>query len=197
MAGLQTTPAEHAQEALQGALLQGALPEAGSAASGAVAAPSKPRNNLWKPGQSANPKGRPKGTANKVTANIREAIETACAPGACHPQGLAGWLIDRAQGGVQDRQIFAGLVSKALPAQLQASVQHGGVVVQLGWLQGRSVGRNGTVTAQSALTDAQVIDVTEETDEHLRVGHTQSGLEGAAGQGGDASAATGPTPHPP
>lgn len=186
MAGLQTTTAEHAQEALQGALLQGALPEAGSAASGATAAPSKPRNHLWKPGQSANPKGRKPGTPNRVNANIREAIEKACAPGACHPQGLAGWLIDRAQGGVQDRQIFAGLVSKALPAQLQASVQHGGVVVQLGWLQGRSVGRNGTPTSQSQVIDSQVIDVTEETDEHLRVGHTAS-----------APAATDPTPHPP
>ncbi|CAB4165925.1 hypothetical protein UFOVP840_3 [uncultured Caudovirales phage] len=163
------------------------------------AQPARPpkRDTRWKPGQSANPAGKPKGTVSKVTRTIKDAIEMACAPGACHPEGLAGWLVERAQGGVQDRQIFAGLVAKALPAQLQASVQHGGVVVQLGWLQGRSVGRNGTVTAQSALTDAQVIDVTEETDEHLRVGHTQSGLEGAAGQGGDASAATVPTPHPP
>lgn len=197
MASGQTIAIESAQEALQGALLQGALPEAGVAPSRAVRAAKPPPKNRWTPDTAPKSPGRPKGTANKVTANIREAIETACAPGACHPQGLAGWLIDRAQGGVQDRQIFAGLVSKALPAQLQASVQHGGVVVQLGWLQGRSVGRNVTSTTHSALTDAQVIDVTEETDEHLRVGHTQSGLEGAAGQGGDASAATVPTPHPP
>ncbi|CAB5195117.1 hypothetical protein UFOVP168_51 [uncultured Caudovirales phage] len=114
--------------------------------------------HLFQKGVSANPAGRKPGSTNKVTASIREAIETACAPGACHPQGLAGWLIERAQSdNVQDRAIFAGLVSKALPAQLQASVQHGGVVVQLGWLQHRGVGRS-TLTAQSDIADAQVID---------------------------------------
>lgn len=114
--------------------------------------------HLFQKGVSANPAGRKPGSTNKVTASIREAIETACAPGACHPQGLAGWLIERAQSdNVQDRAIFAGLVSKALPAQLQASVQHGGVVVQLGWLQHRGVGR-GTLSAQSLAADTQVIE---------------------------------------
>lgn len=121
------------------------------------AAPA-PRNTRWVAGRSANPAGRPKGVGNKVTQTIKEAIEQACAPGACHPQGLAGWLIERAQSdNVQDRAIFAGLVSKALPAQLQASVQHGGVVVQLGWLQHRGVGR-GTLSAQSLAADTQVIE---------------------------------------
>lgn len=186
MASGQTIAIESPQEGLQGPLLQGALPEAGVDPSRAVRPAKPPPKNRWTPETAPKSPGRPKGTANKVTANIREAIETACAPGACHPQGLAGWLIDRAQGGVQDRQIFAGLVSKALPAQLQASVQHGGVVVQLGWLQGRSVGRNGTPTSQSQVIDSQVIDVTAETDEHRRVGHTASD-----------SAAPDPTPHPP
>lgn len=185
MASLKNT-AEQDSQPRHGAPLRGPLPKAGGDTAGAVA-PPKRRDHLWKPGQSANPAGRPKGVGNKVTQNIREAIETACAPGACHPQGLAGWLIDRAQSdSVQDRQIFAGLVSKALPAQLHASVQHGGVVVQLGWLQGRSVGRNGTPTPQSQVIDSQVIDVTEETDEHRRVGHTAS-----------AENAPDPTPHPP
>lgn len=186
MAAGQTIAIESPQEGLQGPLLQGALPEAGVDQSRAVRPAKPPPKNRWTPETAPKSPGRPKGTANKVTATIRDAIEQACAPGACHPEGLAGWLIERAQGGVQDRQIFAGLVAKVLPAQLQASVQHQGVIVQLGWLQGRSVGRNGTTTTQSALTDAQVIDVTAETDEHRRVGHTAS-----------ASAATDPTPHPP
>lgn len=186
MATGQTIATESAQEAAHGPFPHGALPQAAPAAARPVA-PAKPApKNRWTPETAPKSPGRPKGIANKVTANIREAIETACAPGACHPQGLAGWLIDRAQGGVQDRQIFAGLVSKALPAQLQASVQHQGVVVQLGWLQGRSVGRNGTPTPQSQVIDSQVIDVTEETNEHLRVGHTAS-----------APNAPDPTPHPP
>ena len=122
--------------------------------------PAQPpaRRYGFKPGQSGNPAGKPKGAQSKVTRSIKEAIEMACAPGACHPEGLAGWLIERAQSdNVQDRAIFAGLVSKALPAQLQASVQHGGVVVQLGWLQHRGVGR-GTLSAQSLAADTQVIE---------------------------------------
>lgn len=156
-----------------------------------------PRRYGFQPGKSGNPAGKPKGTVSKVTRTIKDAIEQACQPGACHPEGLAGWLIERAQGNVQDRQIFAGLVAKVLPAQLQASVQHQGVVVQLGWLQGRSVGRNGTVTAQSDIIDAQVLDAPKENGEDLRVTHTLDASEGTAGQGGDASAATHPDPHPP
>jgi Family of unknown function (DUF5681) len=117
----------------------------------------RPHRANYKPGQSGNPAGKPKGTISRVHRTIKEAIETACAPGACHPEGLAGWLIERARGSVTDRQIFAGLVAKALPAQLQASVQHGGVVVQLGWLTSRGVGRN-TLSSHSDITDAQVID---------------------------------------
>lgn len=148
-----------------------------------------PRRNpaAFKPGQSGNPAGRPKGIQSKVTRGIKEAIEMACAPGGCHPEGLAGWLIERARSeSVQDRQIFAGLVAKALPAQLQASVQHGGVVVQLGWLAGRSVGRNGTPTSQAEVIDVQAIDSQGQSALALRV----SNPEGEP-------MATNPTPHPP
>ena len=158
----------------------------GTHAPAAPVATRRGPKSMWTRDTAPKSHGRKKGVPNRVTGTIRDAIEKACAPGACHPEGLAGWLVERAQGGVQDRAIFAGLVAKVLPAQLQASVQHGGVVVQLGWLQGRSVGRNGTPTSQSQVIDSQVIDVTAETDEHLRVGHTAS-----------ASAATDPTPHPP
>jgi len=150
------------------------------------AASPAPKAHLFKKGVSANPAGRKPGSTNKVTASIREAIETACAPGACHPQGLAGWLIERAQSdNVQDRAIFAGLVSKALPAQLQASVQHGGVVVQLGWLQHRGVGR-GTLSAQSLAADTQVIDSHSLLSHDHRIDDPTVVSDGGA-----------PTPHPP
>ena len=97
--------------------------------------------------------GRPKGVPNKVTRTIREAIELASQPGACHPKGLAGWLIERARSRqVADRQIFAGLVAKALPLQVNANVA-GGIAIQLGWLQQRGIG-----ATQSAERVGQIID---------------------------------------
>jgi len=93
--------------------------------------------------------GRPKGTQNAVTKTIKDAIEAATRPGACHPQGLTGWLIERAQGGVADRQIFAAMVAKALPLQVQAQGGGAGVTINLGWLAGRGL-INVTPTAQSA-----------------------------------------------
>lgn len=122
------------------------------------------------------PAGRPKGAPNRVTQTIKDAIEAACKPGACHPEGLAGWLIERATGGVEDRKIFAGMVSKVIPAQLQASVQ-GGITVQLPWLTGRNISPHGTTTAQFDAVDAQVIDVTVESDGDLRVGDPRPALE--------------------
>ena len=146
------------------------------------------KEHLWKPGVSPNPAGRPKGQPNKLTQSIKEAIEAACQPGACHPEGLAGWLVARATGGVEDRKIFAGMVSKVLPAQLQASVQ-GGIVVSLPWLTGRNINPHGTTTAQSQAIDAQVIDVTIEKGGHLRVADPRPALEPPA--------AALPDPHPP
>jgi len=109
------------------------------------------------------PSGRRKGIPNKVTQTIRDAVELAAKQ--CHPQGLAGWLVERAQGGVQDRQIFAGLVAKALPLQVKASVD-GGIAINLGWLAGRGVG---AITSQSQPAITQVIDVTPETDNANRI----------------------------
>ena len=134
------------------------------------------------------PVGRPKGTPNKATRTIREAIELACRPGACHPQGLAGWLVDRATGSVEDRKIFAGLVGRVIPAQLQASID-GSVVVQLPWLTGRNIRPRGTFTSQTDVTDAQVIDIVIEKDGDLRVSNPRGVLE--------APVATIPDPPPP
>jgi hypothetical protein len=93
------------------------------------------------------PNGRPKGTKNRITVSLKEAIEAACKPGACHPDGLKGWLIERAQGPLGDRQIFAGLVAKVVPAHIHTTGT-GAVTINLGWLTGRGVG-NDTITVQS------------------------------------------------
>ena len=86
------------------------------------------------------PVGRPKGTQNKVTRTIREAIEIACrdVTDSQGRKGLAAWLLERANGSVADRQIFAAMVSKALPLQVQAGGQ-GGITINLGWLAGRGI----------------------------------------------------------
>jgi hypothetical protein len=119
--------------------------------------------------------GRPRGVPTKLTRTIKEAIELACAPGACHPQGLAGWLIERAQGSVEDRKIFAGLVGKVIPAQLQASID-GNVVVQLPWLTNRNIRGRVPSTSQLEAVDAQVIDVTMEKGGDLRVSDPRPAL---------------------
>lgn len=94
------------------------------------------------------PKGRRKGSPNKVTATIREAIETACreVTDAQGRRGLAAWLLERANGGIADRQIFAAMVAKALPLQVTAQGASG-VVVQLNWLQGRNLAPHVTATS--------------------------------------------------
>lgn len=99
------------------------------------------------------PMGRQKGTPNRVTRTIREAVEMAARD--CHPKGLAGWLIERAQGGVQDRQIFAQMVAKALPLQVNANI-NGGITIHMPWLAQRAV--SGANVAQLDVGKAQVID---------------------------------------
>jgi hypothetical protein len=130
--------------------------------------------------------GRPKGSQDRITRTIKEAIEMAARD--CHPRGLAGWLVERAQGGVQDRQIFATMVAKVLPAQLQTKVE-GGIVVALPWLQGRNIGQRVPSASHLDVIDAQVIDAQGQTGEDLRVDDPTRALE--------APAAADPTPHPP
>ena len=105
--------------------------------------PGKPRAVSPLNGQPV-PNGRPKGTPNRVTQGLREAIEAACQPGACHPQGLKGWLVERATGTLGDRQIFAGLVAKVVPAHLHTTGT-GAVTINLGWLTGRNLNQD-TIT---------------------------------------------------
>jgi hypothetical protein len=105
--------------------------------------------------------------APKKVISIRKAIERATKEGACHPEGLSGWLIDRAQGGIQDRQIFAQLIGRCITPSVQEGAPS--ITVNLAWLgAGRGVGQivpgsHGTITAQNAGDETQVIDVTEES----------------------------------
>ena len=93
------------------------------------------------------PLGRRKGSVNKVTATIREAVELAARQVTDKEgrKGLAYWLLERANGGVADRQIFAAMMAKALPLTVNANGA-GGVTINLGWLSGRDIG--GTLTVQ-------------------------------------------------
>jgi hypothetical protein len=109
-----------------------------------LASPAK-RSNLFAPGN----KGKPKGAVNRVTKTIREAVIEAVQPGACHPEGLTGWLVDRALGGVEDRKIFAGVISRVIPVEITGE-GGGPVKIDLGWLTGRKVG-------------GEVIDITPTT----------------------------------
>jgi hypothetical protein len=97
------------------------------------------------------PIGRQKGVQNKLTRSLKEAVEMAARD--CHPRGLAGWLVERANGSVQDRQIFATLVGKVIPIQVNQQVQ-GGISINLGWLAGRQIG---TSAAQAEVIDAQPV----------------------------------------
>jgi len=114
---------------------------------------------LQKPGKNgvALPVGRPKGVPNKLTQTLKAAVEQAARD--CHPKGLAGWLVERAQGGVQDRAIFAGLVGKVIPIQVNQSVE-GGISINLNWLGGRAIG---TVAAQPKVIDAQTVELIEDS----------------------------------
>ena len=106
----------------------------------------------------------------------------------CHPKGLAGWLVERAQGSLGDRQIFAAMVNKAMPLQVQANVD-GGIRLELGWLAGRQIG---TPAAQVQQQAPQVIDLQRETDGTYRIidQHTHAdGVPAGGAAGGQAPAA--------
>lgn len=98
----------------------------------------KRRDHLFKPGNQMG--GRPKGLPNKITRGIKDAVMESIQPGQCHPEGLAGWLRERALGGIEDRKIYAGIVSRVIPIEVTGA-DGGPVKIDLGWLTGRSVGR--------------------------------------------------------
>jgi hypothetical protein len=80
------------------------------------------------------------------------------------------------------------MVAKVIPAQLQAQVD-GAIVVQLPWLTGRNVGGYVPSTSQSAIIDAQVVEITQEKNGDLRVSDPKPALEAPKSAESD--------PHPP
>jgi hypothetical protein len=107
-----------------------------------------------KAGKNGNrmPVGRPRGALGRVPTGIKEAVLATTARGACHKEGLTGYLIGLARSKlVADRQMYISLVGRCLPQEPTAG--GGGIIVQLNWLNGRQVG---TTTSQSEIVDAQV-----------------------------------------
>lgn len=183
---MMKTQQQDVADALREAVLHAAVgDEAGSALSGLTKDEKKDLPAFTKGGRPGP--GRPKGLANRATRTIREAVELASQPGACHEDGLAGWLIERARGGLGDRQIFAAMVNKAMPLQVQANVD-GGIKLELSWLGSRSIG---TTAAQIAEPRTQVLDLQQESDGSYRIKDPTVAPNGGAAAGGQAPEAAG------
>lgn len=149
---------------LQNAVLQAAVDEAVRIDSESAKNEGELRKPAASPLNGAQlPTGRPKGVQNKLTRTIREAVEKAARD--CHADGLAGWLIERAQGGIQDRQIFAQMVNKAMPLQVQANVD-GGIKLELSWLGGRNIGTTAQAIPEKR---TQVLDLQQDAEGQYRI----------------------------
>ena len=123
--------------------------------------------------------GRQKGQPNRLTVGLREAVELATQPGKCHPDGFAGWLIERAHGGIEDRKIFAGVVSRVIPLQVEKKTE-GVMRIELGWLHGRDVGRH---LSQPLPIATQVIDLEADSDGVTRIKDPSASAPGSSEQG--------------
>jgi len=178
LVGLQDLAAMHGGELIEGGIAA-ARPKAGSGKGGRHPGEA----TRFKPG--VRTAGRQKGQPNKLTVSLREAVELAVQPGQCHPNGFAGWLVDRAKGGVEDRKIFAGVVGRVIPLQIEKKSDTT-MRIELGWLNGRDVGRH---LSQSAGNGTQVIDITAEPASSPLIkdqnAATQAPEAPAAGQAGE------------
>ena len=76
----------------------------------------------YKPGQSGNPKGRPKGSLNKTTVALKEAILAAAESAGGH-EGMVGYLRRLA---IENSSAFASLLGKVLPTTLDTPESSGG-----------------------------------------------------------------------
>lgn len=126
------------------------------------------------------PVGRPKGTPNRVTKTIREAVEIAAreVTDSKGKKGLAAWLLERANGSVADRQIFAGMVAKALPLTINGN--GAGITINLGWLAGRGI--VDVAPAKQAMQKSNIIDA--ELDHQADEKAPPTPHQSAGGEGG-------------
>jgi hypothetical protein len=153
-------------------------PSLQSARTNQLAPAKKGRVGRWKKGESGNPKGREKGKQNALTMSLREAVEIAAKD--CHPGGLAGWLIERANGPLGEKQIFANMVGRVIPIQVNQSVE-GGISINLNWLAGRQIG---TIQAQAEVIDAQpVVSIEHSAPSHWTTNATEQAQPVPAQQG--------------
>jgi hypothetical protein len=87
----------------------------------------RPGGTPFRPGVSGNPAGKPKGTPNKITVALREAI-LAAGERAGGEEGLTGYLTRLA---VENSSAYAGLLAKVLPTTLSTPESGGGAGVKL------------------------------------------------------------------
>ena len=84
----------------------------------------RPGGTPFRPGVSGNPAGKPKGTLNRVTRDLKAAILQA-GERAGGAEGLTGYLTRLA---VENSSAFSSLLGKCLPHTLSADESNGGKV---------------------------------------------------------------------
>jgi hypothetical protein len=87
----------------------------------------RPGGTPFQPGVSGNPAGKPKGTQNKVTVALKEAI-LAAGEAAGGEGGLTSYLTRLA---LENSSAYAGLLAKVLPTTLSTPETDGGVGVKM------------------------------------------------------------------
>jgi Family of unknown function (DUF5681) len=87
----------------------------------------RPGGTPFRPGVSGNPAGKPKGTPNKLTKDLKQAILGAL-EAAGGEGGSVAYLTRLA---IENSSAFSSLLGKILPTTLAASETNGGVGVQL------------------------------------------------------------------